>query len=740
MAAFGGDHTHAPPKDMSKLEGSDRQSWNSGGTAHILPAERQKATFEIKKLTNMLFGGEENVRRRRFILAPGKKNRIPELQKYNMSREEMMSAHFRDFINIHKSFTKKAYKPTTQETMWMMAHSMNSGALTMHMGLFLPTLVAQTSTSQQIAWVPKALKFEIIGSYAATELGHGSNVRGYQSTAEYDPSTQEFVLNTPTLQSMKWWNSGVGTTATHCTFYAQLRTKGRDHGVHVFFVQLRDENHCVLPGIEVGDVGNKLGDNGVDTGYIRMKNVRIPRQHMLAKKSHVDPDGTYVKHVNPAAKDSKQLERISYMTMLTARSNMIGAAAGKLGMAVTTAVRYSCVRQQGFVDTSSNVAHTSAERQIIDYQVQAYRLMKQLATCYAIQFAADFIIEKFNKMSAGLFKTALESADEDEEPVPDSVYDDLPELHASSSGLKGLCCWLAADGMEDCRKCCGGHGYLLASGIAHQWADYAWQATAEGDPVVMLLQTARFLVKMCAAARAGESLPGSIGYLAELKDASFDPLRMAPISDASLSLDTLVQLLRRRALVSVFSAEKMLSARKASGISPDAAWLECGLALRTAAERHCTFFMMLGLANACARAEDPNVKAVLTAVARLYGLSQLTETGGWAGVASAEALQAADVQIAEVLAVLRPNAVALVDALDIPDRVLNSALGRSDGNVYEAIYEHARDSPMNEMAPFKGYTKTLRPHLDLKFLALRQKPHSMLKNAKEFKPKKPAKL
>lgn len=35
------------------------------------------------------------------------------------------------------------------------------------------------------------------------------------------------------------------------------------------------------------------------------------------------------------------------------------------------------------------------------------------------------------------------------------------EMHASSAGLKALCTFIAAEGLEDCRKCCGGHGVLL---------------------------------------------------------------------------------------------------------------------------------------------------------------------------------------------------------------------------------------------------------------------------------------
>lgn len=40
--------------------------------------------------------------------------------------------------------------------------------------------------------------------------------------------------------------------------------------------------------------------------------------------------------------------------------------------------------------------------------------------------------------------------------------------------------------------------------------------------------------------------------------------------------------------------------------------------------------------------------------------------------------------------------MALVDALDFTDTVLESALGRFDGNVYEALYEYAKSSPLNK--------------------------------------------
>ena len=124
-------------------------------------------------------------------------------------------------------------------------------------GLFLTTVLGQSSPEQLGWWLGKTYSMEITGAYAQTELGHGSNVRGLQTIAEYDLEKREFILNTPTLDSMKWWPSSMAT-ATHAVVYAQLLIKGKEHGVHVFMVQLRDENLEPLPGIEVGDIGKAV--------------------------------------------------------------------------------------------------------------------------------------------------------------------------------------------------------------------------------------------------------------------------------------------------------------------------------------------------------------------------------------------------------------------------------------------------------------------------------------------------
>lgn len=195
---------------------------------------------------------------------------------HQLTRSELHAQHLERFIGLHRKYAEDGFRPTVWDISMMSCAARNFGAMQLHYAAFTPTLMAQMSQEQQLKWLLPAYRMDIVGALAQTELGHGSNVRALQTTAEYDVETEEFVLNTPTLQAMKWWPGGLGKSATHCALYAQLIVGGAEVGFHTFLLQLRDDTHRPLPGITLGEIGPKFGDNMVETGFLRLDGVRIP--------------------------------------------------------------------------------------------------------------------------------------------------------------------------------------------------------------------------------------------------------------------------------------------------------------------------------------------------------------------------------------------------------------------------------------------------------------------------------
>lgn len=126
-------------------------------------------------------------------------------------------------------------------------------------------------------WVDKGLlqiPERIYGCFGMTELEHGSNVAGVLTTATLDKETDEFVVHTPTLGATKWWIGGAASSATHCAVTAQLVVDGKRHGVKTFVVPMRDpKTFKNLPGVVTGDIGKKMGRDGIDNGYIQVRRV-----------------------------------------------------------------------------------------------------------------------------------------------------------------------------------------------------------------------------------------------------------------------------------------------------------------------------------------------------------------------------------------------------------------------------------------------------------------------------------
>jgi acyl-CoA oxidase len=320
------------------------------------------------------------------------------------------------------------------------------------------------------------MNYEIIGCYAQTELGHGSNVRGLETTATWNPDDKTFTLHSPSLTASKWWIGSLGRTANHACVMAQLIVNGVSHGPHPFVVQIRDmKTHLPLENVHVGDIGPKVGYNTMDNGFLLFNHVKIPHKSMLAKYSRVDAATN--QYIKPKSATSV------YGTMTWVRSTIVWQSGGVLARGVTIAIRYCAVRRQ-FQD--KDATDLEGETQVLDYTMVSYRLLTLLASAFALHFSGKLMMDMYQNGQAQL-------SDDKSEEGQKSAASVMADLHVTSCGLKSLASTTSADGLEAARRACGGHGYSNFSGIGSFLADYLPNVTWEGDNYMLTQQVARYV-------------------------------------------------------------------------------------------------------------------------------------------------------------------------------------------------------------------------------------------------------
>ena len=135
---------------------------------------------------------------------------------------------------------------------------------------------------------------EDVGCFGLTELGYGNNAVEMETTATYDPKTDELVVNTPTPLAQKYWITNGACHAKHIVVFAQLWVEGKNEGIHGVLVRCRGDDLEPVPGVLVEDMGHKMGLNGVDNAKLTFNNVRVPRVNLLNKFSDITPEGEFV--------------------------------------------------------------------------------------------------------------------------------------------------------------------------------------------------------------------------------------------------------------------------------------------------------------------------------------------------------------------------------------------------------------------------------------------------------------
>ena len=148
-------------------------------------------------------------------------------------------------------------------------------------------------TERHLPFMKKVDDLTHMGCFCLTELGFGNNAVEMETTATFDESKQEFVINTPTTLSHKYWITNGACHSNYSLVFGQTIVKGKNEGVNCFIVRIRDDTMKPCKGVFIEDMGMKMGLNGVDNGRLSFKDVRVPREAMLNKLNDVLPDATF---------------------------------------------------------------------------------------------------------------------------------------------------------------------------------------------------------------------------------------------------------------------------------------------------------------------------------------------------------------------------------------------------------------------------------------------------------------
>ncbi|MBN8205056.1 acyl-CoA dehydrogenase family protein [Microbacterium esteraromaticum] len=560
-------------------------------------------------------------------------------------------------------------------------------------GLFGSAVLQLGTAEHHEKWLPGIMNLDIPGAFAMTEIGHGSDVASLGTTATYDPETDEFVIHTPFRGATKEYLGNAALHGIAATVFAQLITNGVSHGVHCFYVPLRDENGVDLPGINREDDGHKGGLNGIDNGRLSFDQVRVPRTNLLNKYGDVDASGTYSSPIDsPGRRFFTMLG-----TLVQGRVSLDGAASWASALGLKIAITYATQRRQ-FDGADGH------ETVLLDYGKHQRRLLPRLATTYAQLFAHDEFLQKFDAVFSGRSDTP----------------DDREDLETLAAALKPLSTWHALDTLQEAREACGGSGFMFENRLVGLRADLDIYVTFEGDNNILLqLVGKRLLTDFAAqfkdkdaaslARYAVEQTAGRVFHGAGLRQfgqAVADLGSTARSVEYGLREEQQHEMLADRVQQMVADIAGRLRPAGRDKVLGEKLFNENQAELIEAARAHGELLQWEAFTDAVNDVDDEDTKQVLTWLRDLFGLQLIEKHLAWYlinGRLSAQRAASVSRYIDRLCRRLRPHALDLVDAFGWEPEHIRAPIAsgaeqqrQDEARAYYAELEASGRAPISE--------------------------------------------
>ena len=517
-----------------------------------------------------------------------------------------------------------------------------------HFGLFGGSIAQLGTEKHHRRYLARVASAELLGCYAMTETGHGSNVRDLRTTATYDPTAREFVVATPDDDARKDY---IGNAALHgriATVFARLLIDGTDHGVHAFLVPLRTASGELAAGVSIEDCGPKEGLNGVDNGRIGFDGVRVPADALLDRFAKINEAGEYESSI--PSPDRRFFTMLG--TLVSGRVSIAAASVAVARKALTIAVRYTASRRQFGPAEGEEVP-------VLDYLSVQRALLPRLARCCATGFAVRDLVRRLADPRA-----------------------DRRRIEVRAAALKATASRDAVDALQACREACGGQGYLAENQFGRLKADSDVFTTFEGANPVLMQLVAKSLLSRYGREVGDLSMWGMARYLAELAGtrlADMNPVATRRTDPEHLAGHELhLAALEYRETRLLRSAARRLKSRIDDGMDSFDAANECQDHLLAVASAHADRVLLSAMLRGLEATAESEGRELLVRVASLFGLATLEAHRAWyleAGYFEPAKSQAVRAEVNRACRELAPRAVELVDAFEIPDELIRAPIG-----------------------------------------------------------------
>jgi len=518
-------------------------------------------------------------------------------------------------------------------------------------GLFGGAVYQLGTEKHHIKYVEALHKAELLGCFAMTETGHGSNVKNLETTATYNHEDKTITVNSPNFSAGKEY-IGNALHSEMAAVFTQLIVDGENHGVHAVLVPLRKDNN-VLPGIKVEDCGYKMGLNGVDNGRIWFDNVKVPVDNLLNKYGSIDEKGQYS---SPIENPSKR-----FFTMLGALVvgricvGLLGNNASKL--ALTIALKYSLKRRQ-FASKDGQ-----KETLLIDYPTHQKRLFPLLAKTYGHYFALRDLAEQY----------------------ANSKGDDTREIETLAAGLKSKATWLATETIQICREACGGKGYLMENKFALLKADSDIFTTFEGDNTVLMQLVSKGLLTEFKQSFHNDGYKAVIRFL--FTKVKHEALEYNPIftrnTDAKHILDRrfhkhAFNYRYKKTLISLSDRMRKYLKR---GIDPHQAFLKVQNHMVDLADAFIDNVILNSFYKRVDECGNENLKIALEKMTQLYALTVIQDNRAYyleKDYMDGSKTKAINRVINKLFQNIKPDINSFLDAFGIPDELIMAPIAKKE--------------------------------------------------------------